>query len=106
MRRGEIYVADLPEPAGRRPVLLVTRTAAIAVRTSVTVAPITRTRRDISSEVPLDRRHGVRERSVANCDSLMTIRKDSLRKRRVGALDVGTLVALDQALRFALDIRA
>jgi mRNA interferase MazF len=105
VRRGEIYIADLPDPVGRRPVLLVTRTAAIEVRSSVTVAPITRTRRHIASEVPLDRIHGVRQRSVASCDSLMTIRKESLRPRRVGALDVASLVALDQALRYALDIR-
>ena len=105
MRRAEIYVADLPEPVGRRPVLIVTRTPAIAVRTAVTVAPITRTRRGIASEVPLDARHGVRRASVANCDSLMTIPKQALRRRKVGSLSVDELPALDEALRYALGIR-
>lgn len=105
MRRGEIYVADLPEPVGRRPVLLVTRTSAIAVRTALTVAPITRTRRGIASELMLGRRHGLRVRSVAQCDSLMTIPKNILRKRLVGRLDIDELPSLDRALRYALDIR-
>jgi mRNA interferase MazF len=85
-------------------VLLVTRTAAIGVRTAVTVAPITRTIRDIPTEVPLGRSHGLRATSVANCDSLQTIPKTALR-RRVGRLATDDLPALDRALRFALGIR-
>jgi mRNA interferase MazF len=105
MRRGEIYWARLPAPVGRRPVLLVTRSAAIAVRSAITVAPITRTIRDLPSEIPLDRRHGLREGSVASCDSLQTIPKTSLSRRRLGELPVDELPALDRALRFALGIR-
>jgi mRNA interferase MazF len=86
-------------------VLLVTRTPAIAVRTAVTVAPITRTVRGIKSEVPLDRAHGLHARSVANCDSLQTIPQDALRRRPVGRLTDEELPALDRALRFALGIR-
>jgi mRNA interferase MazF len=87
-------------------VLLVTRTAAIAVRNAVTVAPITRTIRGIPSELPLDRQHGLRGRSVAGCYSLQTIPKDVLGPRPVGALAPDELAALDRALRFALAIRA
>jgi len=86
-------------------VLLVTRTAAIAVRTAVTVAPITRTVRDIPTEVPLGRRHGLKVRSVANCDSLQTIPRDALRPRPLGALEPDELPVLDRALRSALGIR-
>jgi mRNA interferase MazF len=53
MRRGEIWWAQLPGPAARRPVLLLTRNAAYAVRTSVTVAPLTTTIREIPVEVSL-----------------------------------------------------
>jgi mRNA interferase MazF len=105
VRRGQIYWARLPAPAGRRPVLLVTRTPAIAVRTAVTVAPVTRTIRDIRSEVELCRRHGLRARSVANCDALQTIPKDVLGPRPIGALATAELPALDRALRFSLGIR-
>jgi mRNA interferase MazF len=86
-------------------VLLVTRTPAIEVRSAVTVAPITRTIRGIASEVPLGRPHGLRVRSVANCDSLQTIPHAALRRRPVGRLGVGELPTLDRALRFALGIR-
>jgi mRNA interferase MazF len=105
MRRGEIYWARLPPPIGRRPVLLVTRSAAIPVRSAVTVAPITRTIRDLPSEIPLGRRHGLRVRSVASCDSLQTIPTSALASRRLGGLPVEELPALDRALRFALGIR-
>ncbi len=104
-RRGELYVATLPPPVGRRPVLLVTRTAAIAVRTTVTVAPITRTRRDIASELPLGKAHGLKVRSVANCDSLQTIPSLALGAKPIGRLLLEELPDLDRALRFALEIR-
>ena len=69
------------------------------------MAPITRTIRSIDSEVPLGRTHGLKARSVANCDSLQTIPKDSLRRRPVGRLGTDELPALDRALRYALGIR-
>ncbi len=105
MRRGQIYWARLPAPIGRRPVLVVTRTAAIAIRSAVTVVPITRTIRGIPSEVPVERRHGLRAASVANCDAIQTIPKDVLAPRAIGSLSPDELPALDRALRFALAIR-
>lgn len=86
--------------------LVVTRTAAIAVRKAVTVAPVTRTVRDIPTEVPLGRRHGLKARSVANCDSLQTIPKNAVGKGPIGRLTADELPELDRALRFALGIRA
>jgi mRNA interferase MazF len=105
VRRGELYWAHLPDPIGRRPVLIVTRTGVLGVRASVTVAPITRTVRQIPSEVALDRAHGLRAASVANCDSLQTIPKASLGPRPLGRLAVPELPALDRALSYALGIR-
>lgn len=58
MHQGEVWWADLPRAAGRRPVVLVTRESAIAVRNAVTVAPVTRTIRHIGVEVALDERDG------------------------------------------------
>ena len=106
MRRGELYWARLPKPAGRRPVLVVTRTGVLGVRTSVTVAPVTRTIRAIPSELPVGRRHGLRAASVANCDTLQTVPTALLGPRPIGRLTPLELVALDGALRYALGIRA
>ena len=105
MRRGELYWARLPEPVGKRPVLIVSRGATLGVRSRVTVAPVTRTIRGIRSELPLGRPHGLRAASVANCDNLQTIPKTVLGPRPIGRLPVPELVNLDRALRFALGIR-
>ena len=106
MRRGELYWARLHPPSGRRPVLVVTRTGVLDVRTSVTVAPVTRTIRAIPSELPLGRKHGLRGSSVANCDTLQTVPRALLGPRPIGRLTPLELVELDGALRFALGIRA
>ena len=103
--RDDIHLAALPPPLGSRPVLRVSRSAASAVRTAVTVAPVTRTIRDIPSEVPLGRAHGMKQGSVANCDSLQTVPKDALRRRPLGRLGPDDIHALDRALRSALGIR-
>jgi mRNA interferase MazF len=104
LRRGDLYWARLREPGGRRPVVVVSRTAAARVRPVVTIAPVTRTIRRIGSELPLGPDEGLRVRSVANCDNLETVSKRRLTKR-IGSLDSHKLVALDDALRYALGIR-
>jgi mRNA interferase MazF len=40
MRRGEVWWAELPALAGKRPVVLLSRNEAYAVRELVTVAPL------------------------------------------------------------------
>jgi mRNA interferase MazF len=70
MRRGEVWWADLPAPAGRRPVLILTREAAIPIRAAVTVASITRTVYGIPVEVPIDQHDGMSTACVINCDNL------------------------------------
>lgn len=103
--RGEIYWADLGPPAGRRPVCVLTRDAAIEVLSSVTCGPITRTRRGIASEVDVGPEQGLPEPSVISCDNVVTVPQASLDARPVGQLDVIKRAELDRALRYALDIR-
>jgi len=105
VKRGDVYWADLGEPAGRRPVCVVTRDAAIEVLTSVTCAPITRTIRGIRSEVAVGPDEGLPESSVVTCDNLVTLPRSILDRDLVGRLNLGQTAALDQALRYALDIR-
>jgi mRNA interferase MazF len=103
--RGDIVWADLGPPAGRRPVCVVTRDAAIEVLTAITCAPITRTIRGIRSEVEVGVAEGLPETSVITCDNLVTLPISTFDDPPVGRLDLQVRVALDQALRYALDIQ-
>lgn len=102
--RGDIVWADLGPPAGRRPVCVLTRDAALAVLTAITCAPITRTIRGIRSEVEVGTADGLPAPSVISCDNLITIPLTSLDDRAVGHIDGPTRADLDRALRYALDI--
>ncbi len=102
--RNEIYWADLGPPAGRRPVCVLTRDAAIEVLPSVTCAPITRTIRGIRSEVEIGPEQGLPEPCVINCDTVITVPIRALDNEPVGHLDEVSRAALDEALRYALDI--
>ena len=101
MRRGEIWWANLPAPFHRRPAILVSRDAAYAVRTSVTLVPLTTRRRGIAAEVPLEPGDGVPRACVANADNVLTVPTSRL-VRRVGPLTPEKLRAVEDALRFAL----
>ena len=103
MKRGEVWWAHLPAPAGRRPVVLLIRDSAYRVRSAVTVAPVTRTIRSIAVEVPLDQKDGLPSRCVVNLDDLTTIPKALIRER-ITVLSAERLQQIDDAIRFALDL--
>ena len=97
--------ADLGAPAGRRPVCVVTRDAAIEVLSAVTCAPITRTIRGIRSEIAVGTDEGLPDASVITCDNIVTLPKTMLTEDPVGRLGLEKRAALDRALRYALDIQ-
>jgi len=103
VKRGEIWWARMPLPAGKRPVVLVSRDSSYAVRTSVTVVEVSRTVRAIPTEVPLGRREGLPQRCAANADNVVTIPKTWL-TTRISGLSAQKIDALDAALRFALSL--
>jgi mRNA interferase MazF len=103
MRRGEVWWSQLPPPVGQRPVVLLSRDSAYRVRVAVTVAPVTRTIRNIPVEVPLDESDGLPSRCVANLDDIATIPK-TLIKRRIAVLSVEKMQEVEAAIRFALDL--
>jgi len=103
MRRGEIWWAELTPPAGRHPVLLLSRNEAYVVRELVTVAPVTTRMRHIPSEVPLGPEDGLPKTCVANLDTITTIAKRSLQERLV-PLSPEKLKAVEAALHFALGL--
>lgn len=84
---------------------VLTRDAAIEVLDAVMCAPLTRTIRGIRSEVLVGADEGLPAESVISCDNVITIPKSLFDGRPVGALDVAKRALLDQALRYALDIR-
>ncbi len=104
MRRGEIWWAELPLPIGRRPALLLSRDSAYKVRTSVTVAMVTRTIRGIPVEVLLGPEDGMPTECAVNLDNILTIPKSRLRQR-ITALPPTKMTAVAKAVIFALDLR-
>ena len=83
--------------------MLLNRDAAYGVRAAVTVAPVTRTIRNIPVEVSLDRRDGMPARCVANLDDITTLPK-VLIKQRITVLSAEKIRQIDEAIRFALDL--
>jgi mRNA interferase MazF len=82
-RQGEVWWAEAMDK--RRPVVIVTRSEAVPVLTSVLVAPVTRTVRGIPTEIPLGPEHGLAQPCVASLDNLQPIRRSFL-TARVGSL--------------------
>ena len=103
MRRGEIWWARLPKPAGKRPVVLLSRDEAYSVRELVTVAPVTTRIRNIAAEVRLGPSDGLPRECAVNLDVMTTISK-SLLTDRITTLKHDKRLAVDEAVRFALDL--
>jgi mRNA interferase MazF len=67
--RGGVYYLAHPE-WGRRPVVVLTRDAAIPVLRRVTIASISRRIRDIPTEVVLDQEDGMPSRCAVSLDTI------------------------------------
>lgn len=83
--------------------MLLSRDSAYRVRAAITIAPITRTIRNIPVEVLLDQSDGMSTRCVVNLDDITTLPKSFIRQR-VTALSAETIQKIDEAIRFALDL--
>jgi len=105
VRRGEVWWAELSQPTGRRPVVLLSRDTAYRVRTSVTVGVVTRTARAIPVEVPLGSEDGMPQQCVVNLDNILTIPKARLTER-ITDLSPQKMTAVASAIIFALDLKA
>ncbi|MGB7574547.1 MAG: type II toxin-antitoxin system PemK/MazF family toxin [Thermodesulfobacteriota bacterium] len=103
MRRGEVWWAHLPLP-GRRPVVLLSRDEAYAVRNAITVAEVTSTIRGIPVEVELGPEEGLPKKCVVNLDTIVTIRKDLL-IGRIAILRDEKIEQINSAIKFALSIQ-
>lgn len=84
-RQGEIWWAETEDK--RRPVLVVTRSDAVEVLRSIVVAPVTKTVRNIPTEVPLGEREGLPVECAASFDNLQRIDRSAL-TRLAGDLSI------------------
>lgn len=101
MKQFEIWWADLPEPVGRRPVLLLSRNDAYGYLSKFIAVEITSTVRGIASEVPLGEEEGLPKACVANCDSLRMVPRSGL-TRLAGQLAPERWVEAKRAMGAAL----
>ncbi len=70
--RGDVVWLEVPE-AGRRPVCVLTRPAALPVLRNAVVALVTRTVRGIPTEVPLGPDDGMPEACAISLDNVTTV---------------------------------
>jgi mRNA interferase MazF len=95
-----IHIAQLDKT---RPVLVLTRELVRPHLTRVTVAPITRTVRGLSTEVPVGRRNGLDQDGVVSLDNIVTIPVAAL-GRHVGFLLPDQEESLTTAIHHAFDL--
>ncbi len=108
--RGEVYHVDLGRPVGHEPAF---RRPAVVVSVDilnngpgglVIVVPITTTGYGLRSHVELEPEgSGLDHTSYARCDQLRVVSVERLSSRR-GMIGSDQMRAVDQALRFVLDL--
>jgi len=101
VRQFEIWWANLPAPAGRGPVLLLSRNDAYRYLSKFVVAEITTTIRSIPVEVRMSSREGLPSPCVANLDNLRTAARQWL-ESRAGVLPASRHIEVKRALGYAL----
>ncbi len=99
--RGEVRLYRFPRPDKQRPVVVLTRDSAIGYLSTVTVAPITSTIRNVPSEVGLTEADGMKGPCAVNLHNVVTVSKAHL-GRRVAVLSLDRMKELCRALGFAL----
>ena len=98
--QGDVWWAEVDDQ--RRPVLIVTRDAAIPVLRRVVVAPVTRTIRSIPTEIPLGADEGLPADCVASFDNLQPVNRHLL-TTQAGALAAGRRHEVCRALAALAD---
>ncbi len=102
MKQYEIWWAELPKPAGRRPVILLSHNDAYDILNKFIAAEITTTIRNIPIEVRPGAAEGLPRPCAVNCDNLRTISKTHLVKR-ISRLPAARAGELKRAVGYALN---
>jgi mRNA interferase MazF len=103
LQQGSVVWAQLPPPFGRRPVVVITRDVVVGRMNSLTVAPITRTIRNIDTEVVLQPTDGVPTPCAISLDNIFTIPRSALGEV-IAVLSREQLLLVFAAIRKAFDM--
>jgi len=101
MKRGEIRWYRFKKPDKKRPVLILTRSAAFEYLNEITVAPLTTTMRDIPTEIPLTKTDGLPQDCCINVDHIQTVSKNRIGSL-IATLSEQKLMQVRDAVLFAL----
>jgi mRNA interferase MazF len=99
--RGDVRLYRFAKPDKQRPVVVLTRNSAIAYLSTVTVAPVTSSIRDVPSEVVLNEEDGMKSICAVNLHNAVTVLQERLGKR-VAQLSSARMSEICAALRFSL----
>ena len=105
MKQGDVYWCHFPVPIGRRPAIVLTRDDLVRRLTTVTLVPITRSRRGIRSRVQLGPADGLPAPCEAGLDSVYTV-PQSLIENYITHLSPERMREVAEALDFALGLPA
>ncbi|MBF6595654.1 MAG: type II toxin-antitoxin system PemK/MazF family toxin [Thermaceae bacterium] len=105
MKQGDVYWCDLKEPDRKRPVVILTRNAGVRLLNSLSVAPVTRSVREIRSFVLLDEEDGMPTECSVNLDSIQTIAKSRFGDH-ITTLSKERMLEVHEAISFAFGFDA
>ena len=103
MKRGQVHWYKFHTPDKKRPVVILSRDSILEYLGEVTVAPITRTIRDIPSEVLLSKEDGLATDCAINFDHIQTVSKAKL-GALITTLSVSKLDDVRKAIIFSLGL--
>ena len=103
MNRGDLWEADLGGRAGKRPVLILTRSNVIPHLSKVVIAEVTTQGKGYPTQIDIGTTGNLRKHSFVSAESLHTIPKERL-VRYLGELPATLLQKVAHAIIFALDL--
>ena len=103
MNQGEIRWYKFKPPDKKRPVLILSRNSVLDYIGEVTIAPITRTIRDIPTEVLLLKEDGMPKECAINFDHIQTVSKEKIGSR-ITMISGEKWQEVRQAILFAFDL--
>ena len=105
MKRGDVWQADLGARAGKRPVVILTRSAAIQHLNKLTIAEIPSHCKGYPTEVDIDQKANLPMSSYVELDNIQTLPKSRFEKC-LGTLDDATMKTISEKIVLALHLEA